>query len=284
MSVEKEREFRRTIKDQQKTRTPGPLPVLEGQDEKVHNELLGEVPDVVKRIEMMRKPGGESNALKHGAYSEELILPGEDAEAFESLHQELVAEWEPSGPSEDDAVLTLATCYWQKRRINSYFYDEATWLSEHPDFDEIGSFIWHLNRLDRAKTIKFAHAIIRTLPQNYVNFILPASDKSEYADEKKEIERLKELLLLRMNIHEEQLDVLQQTGGFKAETGLLIRDLMEKKMDIEERLDSRIDRAFKRLAQLKTLKQVIAVQASTTRIADQRSTSHQNQEVSGSAT
>jgi hypothetical protein len=55
-------------------------------------------------------------------------------------------------------------------------------------------------------------------------------------------------------------------------------------MDIEERLDSRIDRAFKRLAQLKTLKQVIAVQTSTTRVADQRSTSHQNQEVSGSAT
>ena len=34
-----------------------------------------------------------SNALKHGGFSEVLILPGEDPEAFEKLKQRLFAEY-----------------------------------------------------------------------------------------------------------------------------------------------------------------------------------------------
>jgi hypothetical protein len=55
-----------------------------------------------------------------------------------------------------------------------------------------------------------------------------------------------------------------------------MRELTAKKIAQEERLDSMIDKTIKRLAQLKTLKQVIGAQASTTRIANHRSTSHQD--------
>ena len=37
------------------------------------------------------------NALKHGAFSEVLILPGEDPAAFEKLKQRLFAEYNVSG-------------------------------------------------------------------------------------------------------------------------------------------------------------------------------------------
>ena len=42
-----------------------------------------------------------SNALKHGAFSEVLILPGEDPAAFEELKRRLFAEYNVSGCSEE---------------------------------------------------------------------------------------------------------------------------------------------------------------------------------------
>ncbi len=38
------------------------------------------------------------NAVKHGAFAEALILPGEDIEEFKKLHASLVDEWNPEGP------------------------------------------------------------------------------------------------------------------------------------------------------------------------------------------
>jgi hypothetical protein len=57
------------------------------------------------------------SALQHGAWAETAILPGEDPRQFDRLHRGLVKEWSPSGPAEQDAVLTLAKCMWRKRRI-----------------------------------------------------------------------------------------------------------------------------------------------------------------------
>jgi hypothetical protein len=57
------------------------------------------------------------NSLKHGAFSEELILPGEDRAEFDELHRSLIDEWQPTGPVELDAVATLARLIWRKRRI-----------------------------------------------------------------------------------------------------------------------------------------------------------------------
>ena len=132
MSTEKEKELRRRIKADQKSRvlaTLVPPPLIKEEDEKVYNELCAEASS--------EEPGGQSNALKHGGYSEHLILPGENREEFELLHQDLIAEWMPSGASEKNAVLALALSYWQERRNNQWYYEEATWLSEHPAFDDI---------------------------------------------------------------------------------------------------------------------------------------------------
>jgi hypothetical protein len=45
------------------------------------------------------------------------ILPGEDPGEFHRLYQRLIEQWEPSGPIEADAVLTLAIDLWRKRRF-----------------------------------------------------------------------------------------------------------------------------------------------------------------------
>jgi len=80
------------------------------------------------------------NALKHGACSRIAILPGEDSDEFTELLEGLLAEWEPQGPTEGEAVYTIAACIWRKRRIQTFMagkigfrsLDRGTW-SFDPD-------------------------------------------------------------------------------------------------------------------------------------------------------
>ena len=61
------------------------------------------------------------NALSHGAYSSDLILPWENEQDFNDLHQELREELFASGRSEEEAVAELACLHWKKRRLNVAF-------------------------------------------------------------------------------------------------------------------------------------------------------------------
>ena len=56
-------------------------------------------------------------ALKHGAYSTTAILPGEDATAFDALHQDLIADFAPAGRLEEDVVATIARLAWRKHNF-----------------------------------------------------------------------------------------------------------------------------------------------------------------------
>jgi hypothetical protein len=63
------------------------------------------------------KPLRSPNAYKHGGFSKTVLFPWEDADEFDALHRSLQDEWEPSGALEEDAVYTILTCIWRKRRI-----------------------------------------------------------------------------------------------------------------------------------------------------------------------
>lgn len=63
------------------------------------------------------KRGNRGNALKHGAFSAIQFLPWENPGDFEQLRQELWNEHKPEGPSQEDAVDTIAHCIWRKRRV-----------------------------------------------------------------------------------------------------------------------------------------------------------------------
>jgi hypothetical protein len=61
-----------------------------------------------------------TNSSKHEGYSNLGVLPGEDPEEFDRHHQSLIDEFEPSGPTECDVVLSLAKCMWRKSRLDIY--------------------------------------------------------------------------------------------------------------------------------------------------------------------
>ncbi len=59
------------------------------------------------------------NALKHGACSQALLLPYEDAAAFANLGRALREIWEPIGLEEDRVLDRLHECEWRLARMRT---------------------------------------------------------------------------------------------------------------------------------------------------------------------
>lgn len=74
------------------------------------------------------KLASSRNSLKHGLASGELIIPGEDPAAFESLLHDLVEEHQPATPTEELLVREMAQSYWLTQRAlrlqNDCFTDQ----------------------------------------------------------------------------------------------------------------------------------------------------------------
>jgi hypothetical protein len=64
-------------------------------------------------------------ALKYGVYSATGLLPGENPAAFEKLRRDLIAEFRPEGPAENDVVETIARLTWRKQNLETLRIAEA---------------------------------------------------------------------------------------------------------------------------------------------------------------
>jgi len=59
------------------------------------------------------------NAVKTGAYSAQVLFPGDDADAFEALLNDLLADFRPRNSLERAVVHDVAEFMWKKQRIDS---------------------------------------------------------------------------------------------------------------------------------------------------------------------
>jgi hypothetical protein len=57
------------------------------------------------------------NALSHGLTARTMLLPWEDAAAFQTLLDALLAEHRPMGPTEHHLVQQLAALFWRQQRL-----------------------------------------------------------------------------------------------------------------------------------------------------------------------
>ena len=69
-----------------------------------------------KLIGPVRTPASK-NALVHGLYAADILLPWESEEEFETLFRELQEEWRPVGRQEMETVLSLARLNFLKHRL-----------------------------------------------------------------------------------------------------------------------------------------------------------------------
>jgi hypothetical protein len=63
------------------------------------------------------KAASSMNALKHGARSQALLIPGEDPEAFAALSVAYRNEYQPDGPEQELLLDTIVRADWTQRRM-----------------------------------------------------------------------------------------------------------------------------------------------------------------------
>jgi hypothetical protein len=224
---------------------------------------------VMEFITMTRKPGGKNNAITHGAYAKDLLLPDECPEEFELLHRGLIEEWNPTGTLENHTVLTLAQYVWSKRRNERFYHEEAV-DSRYQNADEMRWIIYLTDGLDGAETLEQATPFISKLPELYRAWMEEQVPRSKFDDDKSWIKCLRRRIL-GFAMQNERFAIATRHLTGKSHRSANLRELTAKKIAIDERLDACIDKAVKRLAQLKAFKQIVAEQTSAERTFDQRS-------------
>jgi hypothetical protein len=158
------------------------------------------------------------NALKHGAFSEILILPGEDPQDFEKLKNELFAEYKPSGISEERVMMAITRALWQERRL-VLFQQVQHARARKTTVNDRGYAV--------SKSIHDFMVKSGLTVEPFVPPAVPTTTAEERANE-----------------------ALLELGH------LLTFDHVEKELDVDSKLQSKIDRLFKRFFQMKAMKQI----------------------------
>ena len=198
------------------------------------------------------------NALKHGAFAKAAILPGENQQEFDELHSALIEEWTPCGPTEEEAVLSIAKCIWRKRRVQNFLrtqalesridpnhvaYDAASMLASFSAYIEKApeSFATNLSALRESA----AEHLLRTCPRDKFK------TKSDFvAAVQKEITDV----LLPAAARDSRFD---PEWPLTDSAHILGQDIFKQELALDERIDAIIDRAIKRLIQTKAVKQML---------------------------
>lgn len=230
------------------------------------------------------------SAYKHGGFSKTVLFPWEDADEFEALHQSLQDEWDPSGALEQDAVYTILTCIWRKRRIRDKRNLDTLAALQQKDLDTLSKMpipffdtareatmhILHSRPLSSgpkrddgrvSQLLGFSSSLYGRLDGQFLEFgmsmlgaelkehLLREVPREKYPTTPEWVQAIKrevdEVLLPRARAQMDSPDYLAAKAAEFITTDRILEDLT-----LEERLDAMVDRAMRRLAQMKFMKQI----------------------------
>jgi hypothetical protein len=243
--------------------------------------------DGEKQILLNTQTKPSLNAWKHGAYSNLGLLPGEDPDEYGQFLEKVFLEWAPCGPTETDTVMSLANCMWRKSNLCIYAKAAYARKSHFLVFDGRDSLLWNLedaqkgallqfaavyctNRAAEKEREKIAMPFVREF-QKYAESQLKGEEKSDEKSrdrsakntEEKSEEKRKEKSGKKSDekSKENSKETEEQSDDELLELAKLgdqmtVETLMEE-IELEDRLDARIDRMVKRLLHLKAAKQMI---------------------------
>ena len=235
---------------------------------------------------MVDKRFRRPSALKHGGFSKTVLFPWEDVEEFEALQRSLQDEWKPSGALEEDAVFTILTCIWRKRRIRDKrnldtlaalqerevedltaqplpFFDTNLEknnysMSNRPASDvrdRVSQLLGFSSSLYGRLDGRFLDLSIGMLGEEFSTHLKQEVPKENYSTTPEWVQAIKrevdEVLLQRVRAEMASPVNLAAKAAAFITTDRIIEDLV-----LEERLDAMIDRTIRRLAQGKMMKQV----------------------------
>ena len=199
------------------------------------------------------KRAKKRNAIKHGVYSRDIMLPGESFRGYEALAAELDEEWVPEGPTERSLVERLVGLYWRKQRLDRY--ENAKLKQRAEEIHERNEANRHRQNLKNlapefndAKSVEAVEEILSRLSPFYNEIITDAVPRAESQD----TTPWGPAIAADLSTFEPK-DQLEGPAKFIA---ILDPDLVEINMARSDRIDEAIDRTIKRLMQVKTAKQI----------------------------
>jgi hypothetical protein len=210
------------------------------------------------------------NALVHGVYSRDLLMPWESREDFEKLHADLRAEFHPDGPMEEETVLDVACLRWNKQRVRK-MWTAATYNDPFAiELIESGKKSWSgIHKYLRRQARDF-HSMTGSLHELYSSLANQATkvsralskEEEEKADNESAHQQI-EAILSTMDRHVLPL-IRNLQAGPNAEQTLgkaYSPEYLEPILKIEALIDGRIDKALGRLANLKAYKELVRAPA-----------------------
>jgi hypothetical protein len=213
------------------------------------------------------------NALKHGVFAINPAIPNEDPREFQELCSALDDEWQPSGPTEEDAVRTIADAMWRKLRAQKFVRAKvtaSTFDPRHPTFDEArGLILFSCHMLSEGEMAfeKQASSYLRADKINYLKQKYPRPNyKSTEEWAEAIITEIRTELLPALGPRFEPGEKLDDSSEAFRKAALEMqlflciihaREFLDDELNVLERLDGRIVRAVKHLVQTKAMKQML---------------------------
>ena len=191
------------------------------------------------------------NAIKHGLFSEMIILPGEDPEEFDALYLALSDEWSPDGPTQEDRVLNIAKNLWRKRRLSRLRADYARSLQKRE--------LW-VEKQDIDILEKFSNEVRAGKPKLEIKMSSGWRDIFLKYNPRKENESDEDWLKRLADVADGLRALLTEKRGDQAEfiVQALFSDekAIARDLALEERIDAKIDKDILSLGRMKTMQEM----------------------------
>jgi hypothetical protein len=209
---------------------------------------------------MSRQAKRPPPALKHGAYSEAVLLPGEDPAEFEKLHSGLIAQFAPQGRMEEETVASLARLMWRRQNLARFEISQlASFIAEGLEKALLKARQAEKNNKSRVARRRYTHN------QEHEDNTYPYTKE----EDEELIAELEKLVSANRRAHKAQGTSKEQKAAQElcevAKAATLYR--LMKELDVEERLDAMIDRLLKRLLFLRGIKSITSSAAITSQVA-----------------
>lgn len=213
----------------------------------------------------MRNPKQKlPNAHKHGVFGAPAIVPGEDPQEFAELLTDLLQEWMPDGATEEDAVLSIAKSIWRKRRVQKFLgvqFLKNSVNPGHPSYDENLSLTFFVVAMDHDPMMAFQE-FSRCLRPSKFEELQQKFPRSNYKTTKEWAGAVINELVAKLPEYDQNVPPglareLANKGRLVLSAAYLLDDILKKELALDEGLEAMIDRAIKRLIQLKAMKPML---------------------------
>jgi hypothetical protein len=215
--------------------------------------------------ELAKKKPHSRNALVHGLYAKDVLLPWDSKGAFEKLHCDLKIEFSPRGRAEKETVLDLALTLHRKHTL---WRMQPSAVLRDPlanDIVQTECKSWHGIRKElraQAREGRSLMGVCETSISKLQANLKRLQKKLESSSDREEIKELEHKISVCIRTLAEHASLLKIAVGApdaeKAFDSFYAPESIEKIIRIEAALDARITKILGRLVGLKEFKRTAA--------------------------